>query len=101
VTEGEHLLGYVDSGLVRRIDQENWDNTQVGDIFIAADSENTVRPDLPADALLQNIAKTGRRKYLVAENGRFLGVITLTDLLSYLAVLQEIGPGRTASPLKT
>lgn len=101
VTEGEHLLGYVDSGLVRRIDRENWDNTQVGDIFIAADSENTVRPDLPADALLQAIAKTGRRKYLVAENGRFLGVITLTDLLSYLAVLQEIGPGRTASPLKT
>ena len=101
VTEGEHLLGYVDTNLVRRIDRENWDNTHVGDIFIASDSENTVRPDLPADALLQRIAKTGRRKYLVAEKERFLGVITLTDLLSYLAVLQDIGPGRTASPLKT
>lgn len=101
VTEGEHLLGYVDTNLVRRIDRENWDNTHVGDIFIASDSENTVRPDLPADALLQRIAKTGRRKYLVAEKERFLGVITLTDLLSYLAVLQDIGAGRTASPLKT
>lgn len=101
VTEGEHLLGYVDSGLVRRIDRENWDNTHVGDIFIATDSENTVRPDLAADVLLQRIAKTGRRKYLVAETERFLGVITLTDLLSYLAVLQDIGPGRITPPLKT
>lgn len=101
VTEGEHLLGYVDSSLVRRIDRENWDNTSVGDIFIASDSENTLRPDFLADALLQRIAKTGRRKYLVAEKERFLGVITLTDLLAYLAVLQEIGPARTRAGLKT
>ncbi|WP_347311953.1 site-2 protease family protein [Defluviimonas sp. SAOS-178_SWC] len=100
VTEGEHLLGYVDSSLVRRIDRENWDNTHVGDIFIASDTENTLPPDFPADALLQRIAKTGRRKYLVAEKQRFVGVITLTDLLSYLAVLQEIGPGRAAASLK-
>lgn len=99
VTEGEHLLGYVDTGLVRRIDRENWDNTHVGDIFIAADDENTLHPDFPADALLQRIAKSGRRKYLVAEKQRLLGVITLTDLLSYLAVLQDIGAGRTASQL--
>ncbi len=98
VTDGEHLLGYIDAGLMRRIDRENWDSTHVGDIFIAADAENTLEPDFPADALLQRIATSGRRKYLVAERQRFLGVITLTDLLSYLAVLQDLGPYRpTAS----
>ncbi|WP_413868640.1 site-2 protease family protein [Albidovulum sp.] len=91
VAEGEHLLGYVDTALIRRIDRENWDSTHVNDIFIAGDATNTVSPDLPADALLRRIAETGRRKFLVAEDHRLLGVITLSDLLSYLAVLQEIG----------
>jgi hypothetical protein len=49
--------------------------------------------------LLRRIAETGRRKFLVAEHQGLLGVITLTDLLSYLAVLQEIGvAGRPAFP---
>ena len=93
VTEGEHLLGYVDTALIRRIDRENWDSTRVDDIFIASDDGNTVSPGMQADALLRRIAETGRRKFLVAEDQRLLGVITLTDLLSYLAVLQEIGAG--------
>ncbi|WP_413874317.1 site-2 protease family protein [Albidovulum sp.] len=91
VSEGEHLLGYVDTALIRGIDRENWDSTHVNDIFIASDGTNTVPPDLPAESLLRRIAETGRRKFLVAEGQRLLGVITLSDLLSYLAVLQEIG----------
>lgn len=98
VSEGEHLLGYVDTALIRRIDRENWDSTHVNDIFIASDGTNTVPPDLPANALLRRIAETGRRKFLVAENQRLLGVITLSDLLSYLAVLQEIGANPRAFP---
>ena len=31
------------------------------------------------------------RKFLVAEGGRFQGVITLADLMAYLAVLQDLG----------
>lgn len=99
VTEGELLLGYVDTALIRRIDRENWDSTHVGDIYITADAGNTVPPTLPAETLLRRIAETGRRKFLVAEHQGLLGVITLTDLLSYLAVLQEIGvAGRPAFP---
>jgi CBS domain-containing protein len=91
VSEGEHLLGYVDTALIRRIDRENWDSTHVNDIFIASDGTDTVPPDLPAKALLRRIAETGRRKFLVADGQRLLGVISLSDLLSYPAVLQEIG----------
>lgn len=93
VTEGDLALGYVDAALIRRIDRENWDSTHVGDIYIAADATNSVAQDLPAEALLRRIAETGRRKFLVIEDHRLIGVVTLTDLMSYIAILQEIGPG--------
>ncbi len=102
VTEGEHLLGYVDSGLLQTIDRENWDSTHVSDIYVARDPTNTITPDLATDALMSRIAKSGRRKFLVAEDGRFLGVITLADLMAYLAILQDLGPARstgTAGPI--
>lgn len=98
VSEGEMLLGYVDTALIRGIDRENWESTHVGDIYITADSDNSVSPDLPAEALLGRIAATGRRKFLVTEDHRLLGLITLSDLLSYLAVLQEIGIAGRAAP---
>ena len=98
VTEGEHLLGYLDTALVRRIDRENWDSTHVGDIFIAADASNMVTPSTPAETLLRTIAETGRRKFLVTTDHRLLGVVTLTDLLAYLAVLQESQPPSLSYP---
>ncbi|MDW4550021.1 site-2 protease family protein [Defluviimonas sp. D31] len=96
VVEGDHLLGYVDTALLQGIDRDHWDDTHVADIYMGANDTSTVEPGLSAEALMKRIAETGRRKFLVAERGRFLGVITLADLLAYLAVLQEVGAGRGA-----
>ena len=45
---------------------------------------------------MKTSAKTRRRKFLVAEGPRLLGVVTLADLLTYLAVVQELGAGGNA-----
>lgn len=95
VTEGEHLLGYVDTSLLQKIDRENWDSTHIADIFVRSDATNTITPDVATDALMRRIASGARRKFLVAEGGRLLGVITLADLMAYLVVLQELGPIRS------
>jgi predicted transcriptional regulator len=103
VTEGDHLLGYVDTGLLQKIDRENWKETRVADIYVAADKGNVVPPDMPTEDLMRHILAGDRRKYLVAEKERLLGVITLADLLAYLAVLQELGPPRSlgvAGPIR-
>ncbi len=96
VVEGDHLLGYVDASLLQKIDREHWDSTHVSDIYVGADSSNTVMSDLSAEDLMKRIAKSERRKFLVAEQGRFIGVVTLADLMAYLAVLQELGPPRSS-----
>jgi Zn-dependent protease/CBS domain-containing protein len=96
VTEGDHLLGYIDTAMLKSIERDNWPNTRVEDVLEQLGPANSVRPDVPTDALLRRIAEHGRRKYLVTENGKLLGVITLSDLLGYIAVQQEIGLPRTA-----
>jgi hypothetical protein len=47
--------------------------------------------DVEAGALLERVIQSGRRKYLVAERGQLAGVISLTDLLNYIAVLSQSG----------
>lgn len=97
VIEGEHLLGYVDAAMLKAIDRENWADTQVGDIFEPVGPANAVPPDMATEALVRRISETGRRKFLITEKGRLLGVISLSDLMAYLDLLQDIGlPGGTA-----
>jgi Zn-dependent protease/CBS domain-containing protein len=96
VTEGEHLLGYVDTALLQKIDRDNWSDTHIADIYVGSDPTNTITPDYATDALMTRMASGGRRKFLVAEGGRFQGVITLADLMAYLAVLHDLGQVRSS-----
>ena len=91
MVENGLLLGYLDLETVVRIDRENWPTTRVNDVFIASDDGNTVKPDMPAEDLFERMSQSGRRKYLVAENGRLLGVISISDMISYLALSMQVG----------
>jgi Zn-dependent protease/CBS domain-containing protein len=91
VVEGEYLLGYVDAGMLTSITRENWADTHVADIYEPAGPENSVSQDTTAGALLDRIARTGRRKFLVVDQGRLAGVISLTDLVSCLGVMAALG----------
>ena len=90
VTSGEVLLGYADTELLSRIRREEWPVTQVGDVYVPLDENNAVSLDTPAAELMEKISATSRRKFLVANGRQLLGVITLTDLMGYLEVLQEV-----------
>ncbi|KIC27135.1 site-2 protease family protein [Leisingera sp. ANG-M6] len=87
---GDVLLGYADTSLLAQTPRADWAETHVGDVYVPADADNTVGPEMPAAELMAKISSTGRRKFLVAEERQLLGVVTLSDLTGYLAVLQEI-----------
>ncbi len=91
VVEGERLLGYVDTAVVNGIDVENRATTRLGDVLVPSGDGNTVAPDMPTDTLFEKMARNGQRKWLVASDGRLEGVISLSDLLSYLAIRQGLG----------
>lgn len=84
------LLGCTDTQDLARVPQEQWAQTPVDDVYQPPDGSNSVAPDMQAGALMRKISETGRRKFLVTDKGRLLGVITLTDLTGYIALLQEV-----------
>lgn len=93
VVEQGVLLGYIDTGVLKTIDRENWATTRVDDVFVAFSDENSVSPETGLEALMKRFAETRRRKFLVVEDGQLLGVITLADMLGYLSLVQELGAG--------
>lgn len=90
VIEDGILLGYVDLDIVVRIDRDNWPITRIDDVFIASDESNTVGPDVSAEDLLKFMHETARRKYLVAEGTRLLGVISISDMIGFLALSMQV-----------
>ena len=96
VCEGDHVLGHIDGRAVSRIDRENWSTTHVADVFTETGSDTAIPPDLPTEVLLQKIMRGGPRKFMVVQQRRLLGVITLSDLRGYLSVLHD--PGGSGAP---
>lgn len=86
VTEGEVLLGHMDQSVLSGIDRENWANTRVGDVFVGLDQSVMTEPKVNAQDLIETIASTGRRKFMVvSDHHNLLGVITLSDLTRFLS----------------
>jgi len=96
VIEDGRAIGFVDTATVRSVDRENWDTIRVEDIFVPLSNAARAAPGDPLETLLKRITSSGRRKFIVEDGGRFVGVITLSDLLEHINVLQELstGPGK-------
>ncbi len=90
VVENDVLLGHIDTAVLGGLDRENWANTRVGDVFVGLTDDVTVDPDMAVQDLMSRIAKHRQRKFLVVEDQRLLGVITLVDLLEYLNLSQQL-----------
>jgi Zn-dependent protease len=92
VVENGVALGYVDTATVRGIERDNWDATRVEDVFIPLAPDMEAAPGEPLDRLLQRIAETGRRKFIVTNGHGFAGVLTLSDLVAHIGVLRDLSP---------
>lgn len=91
VMEGDTLLGYVDTHLVRNIDRENWTTTTVEDVLETVGEDNSMTYDMSGLDLMTRIMTTGRRKFLVVDAYGLVGVITLSDMLAVLKVSRDLG----------
>lgn len=89
VVENGVLLGQIDKDVLSVIDRDNWTSTRVGDVFAGLDVAATIPPDMPIRELLAQIARTGTRKFLVVEDHRLLGVMTLANLIGYLHTVEN------------
>lgn len=93
VAEGR-LLGSVSLAQIRERPREEWARLLVRDVFRPRSPEDTVPPEMPAAEALALMQRTGNSRLMVAEGHRLLGIVSLRDMMSYLALRMELDESR-------
>lgn len=91
VVADDVLIGQIDKDVLSAIDRDNWTSTRVGDVFAGLEDTITIPPQMPIHDLLEMIAGTGQRKFLVVAGHKLLGVVTLANLIGYLHKADDVG----------
>lgn len=90
VVDGERVVGCVTTRQIKEIPQAEWSQQSVGVIATPCSPENTVSPDADATAVLSQMRRSGRSRLMVMEADRLAGLITLKDMLDFLALKVEL-----------
>jgi Zn-dependent protease/predicted transcriptional regulator len=99
VMEGDRLRGCVSTQEVKGMDRSEWPRRTVREIARPCTPENTVSPDMDAMEALNRMNRTGNSRLLVVRDDRLEGIVTLKDLLDFLAVKMDLEEGgRTPTP---
>ena len=91
VVDRERLVGCVNTKQIKEIPREQWSSKTVGQIASRCARENTISPDTDAMKALALMNKTGNSRLMVVRNDRLVGLITLKDIIGYLAVKLDLG----------
>lgn len=91
VTADGRLTGCVTIKDIKQLPRERWAGTTVAAITAPCSPANSIPPDMPASRLIAEMGKPGASsRYMVVDDGRLLGVISLRDLSEYVALKLEL-----------
>ncbi len=90
VTDEGRLVGCITTQQVSLVPREEWPRRTVGELASGCNADNTIIPDLDAMAALARMNRTGKSRLMVVEGGKLVGIITLKDIMGYLAVKLEL-----------
>lgn len=94
VDSSGNLVGTVHVRAVKRIPREQWVRATVAEVMVGATEEIALRPDTDAvEALCRLSARDGVR-LVVVERGRPVGIVSLRDLMEFLALKADLTPRR-------
>lgn len=93
VLDDSELLGCITVKEVTQIPREEWGHRRVGEFVTPSSPANTVSPDADTAQVLMAMMRPGASsRYMVVENGKLKGIISLTDLREYLALKLNLEP---------
>lgn len=91
VVDQGQLVGCVTTREIKGLEREQWENQSVGAIAIQCGPENTVAPEQDAMEALAQMNRQKVSRLMVVDQGHLLGILTLKDLLAFLASKIELG----------
>jgi Zn-dependent protease len=84
------LLGCISVREVKNIPHEEWNTRTAEEMLSQCSADNTVSPDLDAVEALAKMRRSNQGRLMVVEGDRLLGVITLRDILGFLALKLDL-----------
>lgn len=100
VDKGE-LVGVVSLASLLTLDRHKWNWLHVASVMEPLTRSNVITPDANAADALEIMQRKGLELLMVAENGKFLGVITFRDLANYLAITIKIDHNKPVEKSRT
>lgn len=100
IGEGDRVLGCVRLAGVREVPRDRWSQVRVADIMEPVSNTNVLSPAESAVEALKRMHKGGVSRFLVLQNDRLMGILTMRDVLNALAVRLDLGEGEVASAMQ-
>ncbi|MCJ7764435.1 MAG: CBS domain-containing protein, partial [Thiovulaceae bacterium] len=89
VVEGSKVLGIITIRDVKAVPREEWHHRLVDALLQPLSPDNSVAPETPVKVALSQMSESGLSRLLVVEQGELVGIVTLKDLLEFLALKME------------
>lgn len=98
VVEEGVLKGCVTIRGIKSIPRSEWSSRTVGDVTEPCGEGNMIESDTDAIDALARMNQDGHSRMMVVDNGQLRGIVTLKDLMNFIALKMEL-EGNEASPL--
>ena len=95
------LVGIVSLSSLLTLDRHKWNWLHVASVMEPLTRSIVVAPDDNAADALETMQHKGHELLMVAENGKFMGVITFRDLANYLAITLKIDHNKPVEKSRT
>ncbi|MCA9124859.1 MAG: site-2 protease family protein [Planctomycetales bacterium] len=90
VTDNGRLLGCVTTRDVQNVPRNEWATTTVASISRECENDNTIAPASDAMQALAKMSQAGVSRMMVVDNEHLVGLLSLSDLLKFIALKVEL-----------
>jgi Zn-dependent protease len=97
VADGGRLLGIVSITDAKKVPQESWSSTPIGEIMTPVPLK-TVSPNTAMSRALEMLVDGTLNQAPVVQDGRVVGLLSRADLLRFLQLREELNLRRVPSP---
>lgn len=86
VVRDSKVLGCISTGEVKKIGREEWNRHSVQEMLVPCSEENAVAPETDAMEVLSILQRTGASRLMIVDRDNLVGVVSLKDMLRFLAL---------------
>jgi Zn-dependent protease/CBS domain-containing protein len=90
VVENAHLVGCINTQQIQAVPREDWSRRTVEQIVRECSPDNEVQLHTDAVDVLAKMNRARQSRLMVVDEDRLLGVVTLRDMLGFLAVKLDL-----------